>query len=246
VSATGSGGTIACGDYLKTRFPGIKIAAGEALQCPTLLLNGFGAHRIEGIGDKHVPWIHNVKNTDMILALDDETPMQLIRLFNEPAGKAFLAAQGVPEGLVSRLDLLGISSAGNLANAIKFAKYYELGDRDVVVTVLTDSMEMYRSRLKELTLERGEFNASDASAVFARHLKGLSIDHLEELTYYGRKRVHNLKYFTWVEQQEKSVEELEAQWTRDSYWSEIKDKADEIDHLIDEFNNRTGLLNKTD
>lgn len=242
ISATGSGGTIACGDFLKTQFPTSKIVASEALQCPTLLQNGFGAHRIEGIGDKHVPWIHNVKNTDMVVALDDETPMQLIRLFNEPEGKKYLLGQGVPEGLVNSLDLLGISGAGNLASSIKFAKYYELGKEDIVVTVLTDSMEMYRSRLEELSREQGEFEEKNASAVYAQHLQGLSIDYMEELTYYGRKRVHNLKYFTWVEQQGKSIEEIEEQWTNDSYWSGIKDSVEEIDNLIDEFNERTGLL----
>ena len=103
---TGSAGTIACGDYLKQRFPTSRIAAGEALQCPTLLENGFGAHRIEGIGDKHVPWIHNLKHTDMIVAIDDEACMSLVRLFNEPAGRAYLVEQGVPEELVEQLDLL--------------------------------------------------------------------------------------------------------------------------------------------
>ncbi|MCP3997619.1 MAG: c-type cytochrome [bacterium] len=58
---TGSAGTIASGDYLKQVFPTSKIAAGEAVQCPTILYNGFGEHRIKGIGDKHIPWVHNVK-----------------------------------------------------------------------------------------------------------------------------------------------------------------------------------------
>lgn len=66
VSATGSAGTIGAGDYLRTLNPLIKVTATEALQCPTLLNNGYGAHRIEGIGDKHVPWVHNVKNTDAV------------------------------------------------------------------------------------------------------------------------------------------------------------------------------------
>jgi cysteine synthase len=147
VLTTGSAGTIGCGDYLKTVFPDSKIAAGEALQCPTLLENGFGAHRIEGIGDKHVPWIHNVKNTDMIMALDDEVIVHLSRLFNEPAGQNFLVEQGVPEAFVQQLDLLGFSSIANLSMAVKFAKYYELTDQDVVLTVFTDSMELYQSRL---------------------------------------------------------------------------------------------------
>jgi cysteine synthase A len=81
VSATGSAGTIAAGDYLRTIVPGIKVVASEAKQCPTLLMNGFGGHRIEGIGDKHVPWIHNVRNTDVVTAIDDEDCMRILRLF---------------------------------------------------------------------------------------------------------------------------------------------------------------------
>ncbi|HEX9921277.1 MAG TPA: pyridoxal-phosphate dependent enzyme, partial [Anaerolineae bacterium] len=132
ISATGSAGTIASGDFLKTRFPSSKIVASEALQCPTLLNNGFGAHRIEGIGDKHVPWIHNVKNTDMVVAIDDEATISLTRLFNEPAGQAYLVGQGVPPDLVEKLSWLGISGIGNLLSAIKFARFYELGEHDIV------------------------------------------------------------------------------------------------------------------
>jgi cysteine synthase A len=242
VSATGSAGTLAAGDYLKKQSPRCKIAAVEALQCPTLLRNGFGEHRIEGIGDKHVPWIHNVKNTDLIIALDDETPMQLIRLFNEPEGRSFLAGRGVPDPLLASLDLIGISGAGNLAAAVKLAKYFELGPRDVVVTILTDSMEMYASRLAQMRRDQGDFTSCDAAAVHARHLQGLALDHIEELTYYGRKRVHNLKYFTWVEQQGKTYAEIQAQWEQEDYWERIPACAEQIDALIEAFNERTGLL----
>ena len=244
VSATGSGGTIACGDYLKKRFPLSKIAACEALQCPTLLLNGFGAHRIEGIGDKHVPWIHNTKNTDLIIAVDDALPMNLTRLFNEPAGKKFLVSKGIAESLVNKLNLLGISSIGNLIAAIKFARYYELGEHDIVLTVLTDSMEMYDSRLHEMTQTFGEFSEQDAAATYARHLQGITIDHMEELTYYGRKRIHNLKYFTWVEQQGKTYDEIQRQWYDSDYWTSIPACMDQIDGLIEEFNAATGLLER--
>ncbi|VAW43274.1 Cysteine synthase [hydrothermal vent metagenome] len=238
---TGSAGTIAAGDYLKARFPESKIAASEALQCPTLLNNGFGSHRIEGIGDKHIPWIHNVKNTDMVIAIDDAASMSLLRLFNEPAGQEYLAEQGVPAVLVDQLHLLGISGIANMLSAIKFAKYYELTGQDVVMTVATDSMEMYHSRVEELRETEGMFTALDAAGSFQRYLLGQSIDNMEELSYYGRKRIHNLKYYTWVEQQGKTYEEIQAQWYDDDYWISIPAMADEIDTLIDEFNARTGL-----
>jgi cysteine synthase len=242
VVSTGSAGTIAAGDYLKKHFPASKIAAMEALQCPTLLLNGFGDHRIEGIGDKHVPWVHNVKNTDMVIALDDEAAISAIRLFNEAAGKKYLAQQGVDENLLERLPWVGISGAGNLLAAIKFAKYYELGENDIILTVLTDSMEMYHSRLEELNAERGEFGGVEAAVAHQRYVLGLTLDHMQELNYYDRKRVHNLKYYTWVEQQGKTYSEIQAQWYDDSYWTDIPALVDEIDALIEAFNQKTGLL----
>ncbi len=241
-SNTGSAGTIGCGDYLKQVFPHSKIVASEALQCPTLLRNGFGAHRIEGIGDKHVPWIHNVKNTDVVTAIDDEATVSLIRLFNEPVGRAYLIKIGVPEALVNQLDLIGISGVANILSAIKTAKWFELGHEDVLITVLTDSMELYQSRIRELREERGEYTEAQAAADYARYLLGQTTDHMVELTYPERKRVHNLKYYTWVEQQGKTYEEIQQQWYDDGYWISFQRQVEEIDALITEFNARVGLL----
>jgi cysteine synthase len=238
---TGSAGTIASGDYLKQVYPTSKIAAGEAVQCPTILYNGFGEHRIEGIGDKHIPWVHNVKNTDLAIGLDDEATMSLIRLFNEPAGREYLVDAGVKPDVIEQLPLLGISGVGNLLSAIKFARYYELGANDVIVTLGTDSMEMYGSRLHELDEERGEFSKIDAAGAYHRYLMGAGIDHVLELSYYDRKRVHNLKYYTWVEQQGKTYEEIQAQWYDPDYWTSIQAMADPIDVLIEEFNSAVGL-----
>jgi cysteine synthase A len=241
---TGSAGTIACGDYLKQRYPNSKIAAGEASQCPTLLLNGYGAHRIEGIGDKHVPWIHNVRNTDVVIGIDDNDPLSLMRLFNEPAGHKYLINEaGVPEQLVSQLNLLGISSIANLLMSAKFAKYYELTRKDVLLTVFTDSMELYQSRLRDARERNGEYRHEDAIRDFHRHLIGTKTDSIMELNYYDRKRIHNLKYFTWIEQQMFSPHELNSQWYDcDSYWSENQKLIPRIDELIVRFNEKVGPL----
>ena len=236
VSCTGSAGTIAAGDYLKKLYPKSRIVASEALQCPTIYNNGFGAHRIEGIGDKHIPWIHNVKNTDVAVAVDDEIAMQWIRMFNEPEGLKLLREKGVSEDVISRLGWVGISGAANLVAAIKYAKYFELKEDDVVVTILTDSIEMYGSRLEELAEEHGVFDAYAAHAVNARYFDGINIDYLKELNYYDRKAVHNLKYYTWVEQQGKTYNEILAQWEDDSYWTDIVTHTEELDELIKSFN----------
>lgn len=241
---SGSAGTLGCGDYLKEKYPTSKIAVGEALQCPTLLNNGFGAHRIEGIGDKHVPWIHNVKNTDMVIAVDDNDSMSLVRLFNEPAGQKYLKEElGIKQEVIDKLSLMGISGVANMLSAIKFAKYYELGEDDIILTVFTDSMELYKSRLEEMEEQFGEYDRVDAAVDYNSHLKGQTIDYLEELTYESKKRIHNLKYYTWVEQQGKDVEELNAQWyDYDNYWGSIHNMTGKIDELIKEFNKEVGLL----
>ncbi len=239
---TGSAGTLGCGDYMKQLFPGSKNVAGEALQCPTLLENGFGAHRIEGIGDKHVPWIHNMRNTDMIMAVDDNAVVNLARLFNEPAGRKYLVEKGVPEELVGKLDLLGFSSIANTIMAIKMAKHYEYDESDVILTVWTDSMELYESRLKEMHEEVGEYTEYDAGRTQARYLEGLSPNNLQELTYTDQRRVHNLKYFTWIEQQGKTYEEIQDQWYDKNYWTNFQNQLPEIDELINEFNAKVGLL----
>lgn len=242
VASSGSAGTLGAGYYLKQKFPRSKVVAAEALQCPTLLYNGFGAHRIEGIGDKHVPWVHNCKETDFVVAVDDEVPMRVLRLFNESLGQQALIASGVDKFLVESLDLLGISGIGNMVAAIKFAKYSEFTEKDVVVSIATDSMQLYGSRLGELEQERGAY--SEAQAQRDLELIGsITMDHTKELSYYDKKAIHNLKYYTWIEQQGRSIRELDAQWhDHDNYWYSMFDQVTAIDELITDFNDRTGLL----
>lgn len=240
---SGSAGTLGSGDFIKDRYPNAKIAVGEALQCPTLLNNGFGDHRIEGIGDKHVPWIHNVKNTDMVIAIDDNDSLGFFRICSEPAGQEYLRQQGVSEEVIEKLSWIGISGAANILSCIKFAKYYELTENDIVMTVLTDSAEMYQSRLKEMEAERGgEYNALNAAIDYNRHVQGVRTDSMEELNYQSRKRIHNLKYYTWIEQQMYDMHELNEQWyDYDNYWGRLHKMAPELDRLIEQFNERTGL-----
>ena len=242
VASSGSAGTLGAGYYLKQKFPRSKVVAAEALQCPTLLYNGFGAHRIEGIGDKHVPWVHNCKETDFVVAVDDEVPMRVLRLFNEPVGRQALITSGVDKFLAESLDLLGISGIGNMVAAIKFAKYSEFTEKDVVVSIATDSMQLYGSRLGELEQERGAYTEAQAQRDLEL-IGSITMDHTKELSYYDRKAIHNLKYYTWIEQQGRNIQELDAQWhDHDNYWYSMFDQVAAIDELITDFNNRTGLL----
>jgi len=241
VGATGSGGTLAAGDRLKDELPGGRITAAEALQCPTLLRNGFGGHRIEGIGDKHVPWIHNARNTDAIAAIDDEDTLRLLRLFNEPAGQERLSAMGVRDEVLARLPWLGISSICNLLAAIKTARWFELDERHTLFTCFTDSADMYRSRLVEMRDLHGDYQAADARVDHERRLLGQREDAFRELSYPDRKALHNLKYFTWVEQQGRSVEELNRLWDP-AFWDAMKEELPAWDEEIIQFNRDSGAV----
>jgi len=242
VSATGSAGTIAAGDYLRTQHPGIRVVATEALQCPTLLQFGFGEHRIEGIGDKHIPWVHNVRNTNMVAAIDDEQTIQLMRLFNEKEGHECLLREGVDEETLQSLGMIGISGLCNLVASIKTARYYDMDGRDVIFMPLTDSMQLYTSRMQEAEQTHGPYTTRMADQHYARYLQGITTDHLRELNYADQKALHNFKYFTWVEQQGRTSDELRQLWDED-FWQEVfsQDVVDEWDRLIDSFNNATGL-----
>jgi cysteine synthase len=238
---SGSSGTLASGDYLKQQHPKSKLAVGEALQCPTILNNGFGSHRIEGIGDKHIPWIHNVKNTDLVIAIDDNDCMRLLRLFNEQAGKNFLInSVGLHQEQVEQLALMGISGIANMLCCIKFVKHYKLGANDVVATVLTDSIDMYKSRLVELQQHEGAYTDEKATADFSDCIIGQGTDNMLEMTERERLRVHNLKYYTWVEQQGKTTEQLNELWhEQEKNFLAVQKQADEIDKLIIQYNERT-------
>jgi len=242
ISATGSAGTIAAGDYLRTQFPFLKVVASEALQCPTLLHNGFGGHRIEGIGDKHVPWIHNVRNTNVVTAIDDEDCMRLLRVFNEKDGHDYLAQQGVDKELISKLGMFGISGIANILSAIKTAKHFEYTSEDVLVTIATDSAEMYGSRLEELTAEHGKYSLMQAAKDHEKCMMGTTPDYMKELRYDDQMEIHNLKYFTWVEQQGMDVEDLRQLWYDRKIWPKIFRQPARWDELINEFNDRTGVL----
>ncbi len=245
VSATGSAGTIAAGDYLKEKH-GAAIVAAEALECPTLLENGFGEHNIQGIGDKHVPFIHNVMNTDVVVAVSERATDRLGVLFGTDEGRRHLAARrGVPEDVLAQLPSFGLSSICNVLAAIKTAKLLDLGPDDVIATVATDGAAMYHSE-RDLAVDRyfdGTFDEVAAGEVFGEHLLGAATDNMRELTHEERLRIFNLGYFTWVEQQGVSIEDFVARRSQE-FWTGIQAQVAGWDEAIDEFNASTGVREK--
>jgi cysteine synthase len=242
VSATGSAGTLAAGDYLKARH-GARIVAVEALECPTLLYNGFGEHNIQGIGDKHVPFIHNVMNTDVVTAVSDQITDGLGVLFNSEAGHRYLRERrGVAADVLGQLCSLGLSSICNMVAAIKTARYFDLGPDQAVATVATDGAGMYVSEWPRLIARHfgGRFDEVTAAEIFGRAILGATTDHYLELDARGRERVFNLGYYTWVEQQGVTIEEFTARRAQ-AFWAGLQANLGAWDALIDEFNGRVGL-----
>ena len=231
VSAMGSAGTIAAGEALKAGHPSCAIVAVEPVQCPTLFNVGFGSHRIEGIGDKHVTWIHNVWATDLLVCVDDLACLEGLELLQE--GRGILQEEGLHETLVlSWMDFFGISGVCNVLASIKAARHYGLGPKDAVFTVATDGFDRYPSVLRRLDAERGPMTRDEARRRLSL-FRDPHPDWVMEGTPEARRRWHNQKYFTWVEQQGRSVEELRAQ-EDPAFWVEQQERAAEIDRGIRE------------
>ncbi len=233
VSAMGSGGTIAAGDRLKQEWPDHKIVGLEPVQCPTLYSNGYGVHDIEGIGDKHVTWVHNVMNMDALMCIDDLESKQGLQLFAEPAARRALAARyGVDAALVEQLgELLGISGICNILGAIKTAKYYNYGQDDLIVTVATDGMDRYYSVMDSMAERYGRLDEAAVAGRVERVFHGQRTDWIMRGTPEARERWHNLKYYTWVEQQGKTVQELDDQRSQ-SWWQAHQNLVHEIDERL--------------
>ncbi|HMK12917.1 MAG TPA: pyridoxal-phosphate dependent enzyme [Acidimicrobiales bacterium] len=242
VSASGSAGTLGAGDTLKEQWGSLTVAV-EALECPTLLRNGFGEHNIQGIGDKHVPFIHNVMATDIVTAVSDRTTDALDVLFNTDEGRRELTRRGVPDDVILALPNLGLSSICNLVASIKVAKRLGLGSGDLIATVATDGSALYGSERAKTMARRWPDGFGDraAAAVFAEHLGAVTDDHLLECTTEDRNRIFNLGYFTWVEQQGVSLDDFEAR-RAPAFWEGLLDLVPRWDAAIEDFNDRTGVL----
>ena len=242
VAATGSAGTLGAGDFLKERH-GLLVGAVEALECPTMLENGFGEHNIQGIGDKHIPLIHNVMNTDVVIAVSDCSTDRLGVVFNSAAGHEYLATRrNVPPALLDELGSLGLSSICNVLAAVKLAKHLDLTADDAIITVATDGAEMYATERSKAVDQRfdGQFDRTAAVEAFSEHMLGASGDHLLMLSERDRRRIFNLGYFTWVEQQGISLADFTAR-REQRFWRGLRDRLRTWDEMIGEFNEKAGV-----
>ena len=243
VAASGSAGTLGAGDYLKAEH-GAKIAVVEAVECPTLLMNGYGEHNIQGIGDKHVPLIHNVMNTDLVIGISDQATDGLNAVFNTEAGRAYMARRlGLSEPAAQALGLFGLSSIANILGAITMAKHLGLGTDDVIVTVATDGHELYRSELKHYLQRRhnqGDMTETLAAELVGRHLLGADTEHVLDATQRERERIFNLGYFTWVEQQGIALADFDRR-KRQDFWLGLHALVPQWDEMIAAFNRDSGM-----
>jgi cysteine synthase len=243
VSASGSAGTLAAGDYLKDRL-GTSIAVVEAIECPTLLMNGYGEHNIQGIGDKHVPLIHNVMNTDLVIGVSDQATDGLNAVFNTDIGRDYLVRRlGVPPELTGSLGYFGLSSIANVLGAIKMAKHCRLGPTDMIITVATDGHAMYASELARYLSRRhnrGELMPETAAEVVGQHLIGAGTEYVLDASPRERQRMFNLGYFTWVEQQGIALADFASRRSQ-RFWRDLHDLVPQWDEMIEAFNRDSGV-----
>ena len=232
-SAMGSAGTIAAGDRIKQVWPTALTIGLEPIQCPTMFNNGYGVHDIQGIGDKHATWIHNVWNMDAIMCIDDIESKMGLQLLTEEAGWKVLTERfGVPEADVMKMaEIFGISGVCNLLGAIKTAKYYRMGRDDLIVTICTDAIDRYRSVMAQMTEQYGPMDETEAIVRTVSIFHKQKLDWIKEGTMDVRSQWHNLKYYTWVEQQGKTVEELDAQKDPE-WWIRHQERVAEIDRML--------------
>jgi cysteine synthase len=234
VLGVGSAGTIACGDRIKQEFPEVKIVAVEPLQCPTLALNGYGGHDIQGIGDKHVTWIHNVMNMDAVVLVDDMDSKKMLQVLTDEAGKSFLKEFLDKDTVEYLSDKFGISGVANVIGAIKMAKYYDFDENDNIFVVATDNIDRYHSVMKQLDEKFGKLDRAEAKSRTERIFFGQELSGIFEEDKWTKERWHNLKYYTWVEQQGKTVEELNEQKSQ-KYWEKQQAVVEETDKLLIEY-----------
>jgi len=236
VSASGSSGALAAGDYLKEQF-NTKIAVVEAVECPTLLYSGYGEHNIQGIGDKHVPLIHNVMNTDFVVGVSDQATNNLNLLFNTDIGQNYLQSKkGLKDVFVNRLPEFGFSSIANIIASIKLAKYMNLGSEDAIITVATDGADLYLTELEKTKKEfHGIYDEISCAEIYGQFLKGVTTDHTLELNQKEKERIFNLGYYTWVEQQGIDLNHFEER--RDQqFWLDHYNHFLALDERIEAFN----------
>ncbi len=236
VSASGSSGTLAAGDYLKENL-NAQIAVVEATECPTLLYNGYGEHNIQGIGDKHVPLIHNVMNSDYVVGVSDEATNNLNLLFNSDEGREYLTnRRGLNSEFVGRLPEFGFSSIANIIASIKLAKKMKLTKDDAIITVATDGADLYETELAKTKKQFSKiYDQITCAEIFAKNFDAISVDHTLELSQIDKERIFNLGYYTWVEQQGTSLKEFEDRRNQ-SFWDKHYKDMISLDEKIKEFN----------
>ncbi len=237
VSASGSSGTLAAGDYLKESL-GTLTAVVEALECPTLLKNGYGEHNIQGIGDKHVPLIHNIMNTDFVVDISDKATDNLNLVFNSQIGKEYLIKKlGLESSLVDKFPEFGFSSIANILASIKLAKYNNLGKEDAIITVATDGADLYLSELEKTKKNfKGTFDITACEKIYKKYVTEIDLDNMIKLSNNDKERIFNLGYYTWVEQQGVSLNDFEKRKDQ-KFWLEHFNHMISLDKRIEEFNN---------
>jgi hypothetical protein len=180
-------------------------------------------------------------NTDDVVAITDWATDALLLVFNTPPGKQALADAGLPADLIESLSNLGLSAIANLLASIQVARRHDYGPDHVILSVATDGAEMYRSEVERIGRRDHPqgYDRDAARRALDRYLREGETGEIEVLNEAGRRRIFNLGYYTWVEQQGVSLADFEAR-RQPGFWVGLRGYLDRWDQMISEFNERTG------
>ena len=158
-------------------------------------------------------------------------------LFNTDIGQKYLTNyKGLNLQFVNRLTEFGCSSIANILASIKLAKYMKLGAEDAIITVATDSAELYLTELEKTKKEFvGSYDMHACAEIYGQYMKATTTDNMIELNQKDKERIFNLGYYTWVEQQGIDLKDFEAR-RKQSFWDRHFKKMLDLDKVIDQFN----------
>jgi cysteine synthase len=231
VCAPGSAGTLGAGDEIKARYPDAAVVAVEPEECATLTSNGRGTHRIEGIGDKMVPLIHNVLTTDYVAQVHDDDCVAGLKVLEH--GRHVLEGKlHLPHGALDRLGgWFGISSVCNILGSIKAAKHLGLGPDDNIVTVATDGFDRYPSVLKDLERRRGPIGDETMAAWYDEIFRGATTANILDVRPAREKeRLFRQKREVWTQfgYSDADLERMKSQ----SFWDAEYARIEQIDRGV--------------
>ena len=181
-----------------------------------MLENGFGEHNIQGIGDKHIPLIHNVMNTDVVVGGQRPGHRRARRAVQHrpPVAATSPTARACRVGCVDALAHFGLvvdlQRAGRDQDRQAARPRARRRDRSPWPPTAAAMYPSERAKTLLRALRRRVHRPRRRRGVGPSTSPTSTTGHVIECTERDRNRIFNLGYYTWVEQQGTPFELFEA------------------------------------